>query len=272
MDFTNIISATRNVEEKYFRMVSIPEGSQEAEIRRILDLKGGSLEVSIPIDHLAYNPDSQIYLGLTKEGRIWLSNETLKEERRCPIEGPVTFLDFFHGRFWCLGSGFQILCSENGMDWELKLKREYVDARHHPGIWTSIVGGYNEEVFAVGLDGIIGIFDGADWTLERILDVSFFDALVIDETTSYACGSDGSLAKRGEEGWEKVSTPLDKTFTSFARINNQVYLSDESKVYGFKVQKNGVSLNEVGLGRKLFASTACLFMLTDENTLATLSN
>ena len=271
MDFTNIINATRNVEEKHFRMLRRPDAAEKSEKRAIVDLEGKSLTVPFPIDHLAYNPDSKTYLGITKEGRVWHSAKA-SLDLQCPIEGPVIALDFFHGRFWCLGSAFQILCSEDGIEWELKLRREYINARHHPGIWTSIVGGYNEEVFAVGLDGIIGIFDGVDWTLERIPDVSFFDAVVIDETTTYACGSNGNLAKRCEEGWELVSTPLDKTFTSFARISNQVYISDESKVYGFKAQKNGVSLNEIALGGKLFASTSCLFMLSDEKTLTTLSN
>ncbi len=243
--------------------------------RKVSSLTGDAFSVPVPIDILAYDPQRKSYLGLDRKGVSWRSNNAKTEDEddlgtigKAPITGAATFLDFFHGRFWCVGTEFQILSSEDGSKWEAQLDREGVDAKHHPGIWTSIIGAKNEEIYAVGLDGIIGVFDGVDWTLDRVDGINFWDAISIDADTIYACGSKGKLARRGDDEWEIISTRETDSFISFAKIGNQVYISTESKLFEFQIRGIHVKLKHVGEGGKLFVCDSTLFVLNTSKTLS----
>lgn len=280
-EFSNVAVGLRRVEsEPDFRFAIRCESDSE---RIISDLKGGAFTIPLPIEVLAYDPQNMFYLGMTRRGVTWRNVEEqgeLDESEpegmsgtigKAPIVGAATFLDFFHGRFWCAGSDFQILSSQDGSNWETQLTREGVDAKHHPGVWTSLVGAKDEEIFAVGLDGVIGVFDGADWTLERVDGISFWDAIVIDEETVYACGSKGKLARRVDEEWEVISTKETESFISFARVGSQVYISTENTLFEFQIRGIHVHLNPVGAGGKLLVCDSTLFVLSESGRLSALS-
>ncbi len=277
-DFDVVVGLKRVESRDDFRFATREGTDSTLSERRILDLDGEGVSIPIPADMLAYDPQSKTYLGMTREGITWRSFEKDSAENgqdsgtigKAPIDGTVTFLDFFHGRFWCVGTDFQILSSVNGSNWEVQLDRKGVDATHHPGVWTSISGGENEEIYAVGLDGIIGIFDGSEWNLDRVDGIGFWDSITIGGIT-YACGSKGKIARRLEEEWEVISTQESDSFISFARVANKVYISTETKLFEFQIRGIDVHLNRVGAGGKLLSCDSTLFVLKESGKLSALA-
>lgn len=261
-----VLSATRLCDDDIgaFRCVC---KQQDSSAHFLVALNGDRQELPVDIAMVAYNPETKKYLGLAHDGVTWLSDE--KSETGGTIgklsnSGMVTELRFFHGRFWCVGSEFEILSSDDGLVWKNSMTRTEIDVVHHRGIWTSILGGKEEEVFAAGLDGIIGSFDGSEWSLDRIEGTSFFD-ICVTENHVYICGSEGNIAVRVEGEWQLVSTDVEESFISFYQIDSRYYLSTETRLFEFSPNGASFKIFHIGRGGHLFRAGDDLILIRNTN-------
>lgn len=113
------------------------------------------------------------------------------------------------------------------------------------------IDGINENcLYAVGSDGTIFHFDGANWIqLDSPTNVHFSDVCCVDKNNIWVCGDNGIVLHGSQQQWHVISDDNDLTENWWAieEYNGDIYIAGDD-VLGIIV--DGV-IEEVDIGKKI---------------------
>ncbi len=182
----------------------------------------------------------RLSLMLGKEGNIyyWRDDAGFDVEAVDPSDyGPQNYGDLedlrvIGGKAYVAGMARSVYRRSDSGEWQA-LDRDIRSEEDDDAGFMSIDGYDNNEIYAVGINGEIGWYNGNSWQLiQSLTNAILYHVQTTPNQTTYSCGQHGIIVQGRHDSWRVIEqTVCTDTFWSCAFFKDHLYLSSSNGIY-----------------------------------------
>ena len=159
--------------------------------------------------------------------QISVGNESPKSR------GPLRGVRRVDGNIYVVGMDYQVYRRDDEGRWA-SLETGLREKRASDEVvgFEAVDGFSQDDMYAVGWDGVIGSFDGSRWTRrESPTELVLVDVCCAGDGKVYACGRRGMLVSGRDDTWEIVDTGVSEDLWNLAWFGGKLYAASTRELY-----------------------------------------
>lgn len=230
-------------------------------------------EIDFTASHIAsLNTESDCYIVMDKYGRYYVNENggnhegNIFKEFTLPGEGrPIRRLRRIFDHLYCVGMSDFIYKGTMDLNWT-----EIGSGIKGDGSIEAVDGFSEDELYAVGWDGVIWCYDGSTWKkVASPTNVILTDIKCASDGYAYCTGRSGLVIKGRYDEWEVVIDLEEmEDLWSLQEFDNSIYLSGISGVFRFKEE----TLEELDIDSTLSEGITSYILFRSSDSLISMGN